>query len=62
MKFVIWPSNAEIYFSAVFIHITELLAAKSITVTSACILVWLTYTPSLGMGTHEGMELLLVEK
>ena len=33
-------------------HVIESLAAKSIAITSVCILVWLTYTPSMGMGTY----------
>jgi len=52
MKTVIWPNTAETNFSAVLIDITEFLAVKSITVTIACIIVWLLCTLSEGMGTH----------
>jgi len=45
IKIVSWPSIAETNLKAVLICVTELLAVRSITVASACILVWLTYTP-----------------
>ena len=52
MKIVIWLSTAETNFLDILIYTAELLAAKSITVRSACILVWLMCTLLRGMGTH----------
>jgi hypothetical protein len=43
-------------------HIIELLAAKSIAITIAYIIVWLAYSQSTDMGTHEIMKLVVVEK
>ena len=40
-----WPTISETHFKAVLILTTKWLAAEYITVTSACVLVWLTYTP-----------------
>jgi hypothetical protein len=45
MKIVSWPSTAETHFKALIMLITKVLAAEYITVTSACVLVWLMYTP-----------------
>jgi hypothetical protein len=45
MKIVSWPSIAETNLKTVLMYVTELLAVRSITLASACILVWLTYTP-----------------
>jgi hypothetical protein len=43
-------------------HVIELLAAKSIAITTAYIVVWLKYTQPTGMGTHEIMKFVIVEK
>jgi len=44
-------------------NVNELLAAKSSAITIACILVWLTFTQSTGMGANEEIKkLVLVEK
>ena len=45
MKIVSWPSIAETNLKTVLIQVTEFLAVRSIILASACILVWLTYTP-----------------
>lgn len=44
MKIVSWPNIAETNLKAVLILEAELLVVRSITLASACILVWLTYT------------------
>ena len=47
MKIGSWPSIAETNLKPVLTLVTELLAVRSITLASAFICVWLTYTPNV---------------